>query len=400
MPNLQSIFSDKVLAIGVLAIAAFAGGKLAEKLKLPAVTGYLIMGLLLSSLGVVNAKQIENFKFLEVLGLSIIALIIGGGLDARKLKKVAGSILIITALEIVGTFFCVLLACMAIGIRIETAMLLGAIASATAPASSVMVAQELKAKGPMTETFLAVVGLDDAGCIILFGIVAAIANILINHSFTFLSVLHPVWEITGSIVLGVPLGLLINWMLKHCRDRHEMVTVTICTAFVMGELGQKMGLSALLLNMTAGMTIANSNSHRPNIFELLEDVELPIFMIFFALAGASLRLDVLIANWWVALLFVFSRGVGKISGSYLGAWLSKAAPAVRNYLGIAMFPEAGVAIALTINVQSRFPELASVVNAVILAAVCVNEIIGPLGAKLAIVKASENHYNIEQESKR
>ncbi len=389
MESILEVFNNDIVALGILLLGGFWGGKLVNRFKFPAVTGYLLAGILVGHFGLIHADHIEQYQFVEVLGLSIVALIIGGSINFRRLKQIARSVLVITIVQVVGAFSFVLVGTkIFLPVSFEICLLLGAVAAATAPASPVTVIRELRAKGPLTETLMAVVGLDDAACLILFGLTAAFVNIMAKGEFALLMVLLPVWELLGSVAIGIMVGFLIIKLLHFCPDRHETVIVLIGTAFLLGEVAEHAGLSALLVNMAAGIIIGNFYA-RTNVFHILEDVELPVFVVFFTLAGASLRLDILFANWNIAVVYIVTRAIGKVGGAFLGARVSGADEVVKKYLGFAMLSQAGVAIALVLNIQTRFPQYGSLINAIILAAVTFNELLGPVGTKYALTLAKE-----------
>ncbi len=384
-----SIFDNDVVALAVLLLGGFFGGKLVNRIKMPAVAGYLLAGILLGHFGLIHSDHLEQYRFIEVLGLSIVALIIGGGMQLDRLRAIGRSVVVITLVQVAGAFLAVLLTLRFIlSASWEISILLGAIASATAPASPVVVISELRAKGPLTETLLAVVGMDDAACLMIFGVASAIVNILIKGSNDLSLFLVPIWEILGSMLIGGLIGFVILRLIKHNRNRHEIVIILIGITFLTGELGEYIGLSALLLNMSSGIVIANFNP-RGSIFHVLEDIELPVFIIFFTLAGASLNLKLLLNYFGLTMAYILSRAVGKVGGAFLGAKVSTAEVVVKKYLGFAMLSQAGVAIALVLAVQSRFPQYGSLINAIILAAVTVNELIGPLGTKYALTSSGE-----------
>jgi Kef-type K+ transport system membrane component KefB len=159
-------------------------------------------------------------------------------------------------------------------------------------------------------------------------------------------------------------------------------------AVLAGALGEQVGFSALLLNMSTGMVLANFYPHG-DLFHILEDVELPIFVVFFTLAGSSLNLRLLLLNFSLAVVYIIARGTGKVGGAFLGANISDAPAVVKKYLGFAMLSQAGVAIALVLAVQSRFPQYGALMNAIVLAAVTFNELLGPIGTKYALTQAGE-----------
>lgn len=396
-------FQNEVVVLGLLLLGGYIGGEVANFLKFPAVTGYIVMGIFLgpSVLNFVPSHMIQEFNFIEVLGLSLVALIIGGDLHLDTLKRIGHTVVVITIVQAFSTFMLVSLSLKYIlKIPIQTTLFLGAIASATAPAATVAVIKQYKAKGPLTDSLLAIVAMDDAACIILFSLVAAVVGVLNGgkEKGLLIHIALPLWEIGGSIALGVIMGTILTLILrKKIRQKHEMMIILIGAAFLFGEIAEIMGLSALLFNMTAGLTLVNLDPN-PLFFKCLEDIELPVFIVFFSLAGATLNLKILLKNWAIGLLFVLSRAVGKIGGVYIGGKASGANKYIQKYLGFAMLPQAGVAIALALKIQTTYPDLAGLITSVVLASVAINELVGPLGTKFAITSAGEIHFKKEVRS--
>jgi Kef-type K+ transport system membrane component KefB len=384
---------DQTLGLAILLLFGYLGGRLVRLIKMPMVAGYVIAGLILgpSLLHIIPAQLNSEFNLVKVLGLGIIAMMIGGELEIRKIKHLGKAIIGITVVQILGAFLFVFVAMYFIlGLPLPISLLLGAMATATAPASPVAVIREYKAKGPFTTTLLGVVAMDDAVCIILFGIMAAIARMLLDGVFGFgLGMLTlPLQELLGSFGIGAVVGLMITFLLPFIQDRQHKIVIFIGFALLSSGISYSFHLSPLLTNMTAGFVFANL-SNKPQSISVLNDIDLPIFIVFFALAGASLHLDILVANWYVALVYILTRGVGKVGGAFLGARLSGATEAVQKYLGFAMFSKAGVTIGLILLVQGRFPEIAAIITAIELAAVTVCELIGPMGTRYALISSGE-----------
>lgn len=388
---------DLVTGLGILLLAGFIGGRISRKFKIPAVTGYIIVGILLgpSVTNIITTHLNESLEFVKVLGLGLIALVIGGELHFKGLRELGKSVLVITIVQVFGAFVVVFFVTRFIlGIPLPICLLLGAMASATAPASPVAVIREYKARGPLTNTLLAVVGLDDAACILLFSLVAVVVEGMLSGVEKLgpktlpEMLIAPFAEVGGSIFAGALLGLVLVGVFKFIMDRHQIVVVLIGMALLGSALSQRLELSALLVTMVMGLVVVNLHED-PHVFAVLEDIELPIFVIFFALAGASLHLDILVANWFVAVIYIVARGIGKVGGAFMGAHMSRAPEVVRKYLGFAMFSKAGVTIGLVLLVQSRFPEIAAPIIAVELAAVAVCELIGPMGTRFALVASGE-----------
>ncbi|UNC92687.1 cation:proton antiporter [Candidatus Contubernalis alkaliaceticus] len=388
--------TDQILGVGVLLILGYAGGQLAKKAKLPAVAGYCLTGILLSPsvFNIIPYDLNMELEALKVLGLSMIAMIIGGELNLRVLKKIGKSIVVITFAQIFTTLLIVFLGMfLLMGKDLSVALIMAAMATATAPAATLAVMKEYKSKGKFSTTLLGVIALDDALCIILVGFALAFAKGLMEMGATFeiADLAHPAWELAGSLGLGFFTGLILSFVLKYIQDKHETIVILLAFVLINSGISTYLDLSSLLVNMVSGAVVANLYLKNPVVINVLDDIDLPIFVIFFTLAGASLHLDLLLANWFPALIYIITRALGKISGCYYGALISGADAVVRKYMGFAMLPKAGVSIGLILFVQSRFPgtELAALVTAIELAAVTFYEIIGPLATRYALMGAGE-----------
>lgn len=400
--NSSDLFSNQIIVMGLLLLLGFAGGKIIQVLKLPAVTGYVLIGILLgvSALNIIQYHMLQNLKFIEVLGLSLVALIIGGDLRLKKIKNLGKTVVIITLVQVIGAFLAVsFFTGWLLNLPWSIAIILGAISSATAPAATVAVIHEYKAHGPLTDTLMAIVALDDAVCVILFSLVIAAAKLMRGSGN--LSAQHfflPVWHITGSLLFGTIIGIITINLMKWIKDRHDLVILVVGFAFLFGEIVEHFHMSALLMNMIFGFILVNF-SPNPRLFNYFSDIELPIFICFFTIAGASLNIKVLLKNWIPAIVFIIARGMGKVAGTYIGGILVDAPEVIKKYLGYGMLPQAGVAIALVLAVQAEFPDIAKLITALVLAAVAVNEIIGPLGTKFALIKAGETNISINANGK-
>ncbi len=381
------------LGIAIILLFGLLGGRLARRIKMPMVVGYVLMGLLLSPsvFNIIPDSLNQELEVIKIMGLGMIALMIGSELEIKKLKRIAKSVFWITVIQIVGAsviVFCVMY--YILNLPLTVSLLLGAMATATAPASPVAVIREYNAKGPFTSTLLGVVALDDALCIIFFGMVSAVVSILLEGSVFGINIaLEPLIEVSSSMLLGVLTGLLLLLILRYLNNRPQTVVVLVGIALLNSGIASALHLSPLLVNMVTGFVVTNLYPH--HIFQYFEDIELPIYVIFFTLAGASLHLDVLAANWVSAAVYIVARGFGKVGGSFLGARLANADIVVQKYIGFAMFSKAGVTIGLIMLVQGRFPELAVIITAIELAAVTVCEVFGPMGTRYALISSGETN---------
>jgi len=380
------------LGIAVILLLGLLGGRVARMLKMPMVVGYVLTGLLLSPsvLHVIPEALNEELEIIKILGLGMIALMIGGELQLNKLKRIAKDVVWITVVQIVGASLVVFMVMYyVLNLSLPISLLLGAMATATAPASPVAVIREYGAKGKFTSTLLGVVALDDALCITFFGIIAAIVSVLLQNSGVGIDIaLTPLIEISGSFLVGIITALISIPVFRKLDNRHQSLVVLVGLALLNSGIAYHFHLSPLLVNMVSGFVITNLLTET-YVFHYFEDVELPVYVIFFTLAGASLHLDVLFENWVPAAVYIVARGFGKVGGAFLGARLANADEVIQKYLGFAMFSKAGVTIGLLMIVQGRFPEIAAVITAIELAAVTVCEICGPMGTRFALISSGE-----------
>jgi len=396
-----TIYSQS-LGIAIILLLGYWGGRLAKKFKFPMVVGYVLAGLLLSPsiLHVIPETLNNQLEIIKVLGLGIIALLIGSELEIKKLKVLGRDIMWITLVQVVGSFSVVFAGMYFIlKLPLPTALMLGAMSTATAPASPLAVIREYRAKGPFTSTLLGVVAVDDAVCIVFFGVVSAIVAVMLKGGTIGInSLVAPAIELAGSIILGIITGIILHIFLNTVKDRHHKVLILVSMTLLNSGIASIFHLSPLLVNMVTGCVIANVY-HRPEEIGYLEDIEILVYVCFFVLAGASLHLDVLLANWTWAIVYIITRSIGKVGGAFLGARLSGAPEVVQKYLGFAMFSKAGVTIGLIMLVQGRFPEIAVVITAIELAAITVFELFGPLGTKYALISSGETFLNEDHRSK-
>ncbi len=383
--------------IGLSIICGFFIGKIMFKLKIPSVAGYIIAGLLLgqSFLGIFNLEFLDKVSGISDLALALIAFSIGGELLASDLKKIGIKVFAIAFFEAFLAFVLVTTAMILMKQPLESALLLGAVASATAPAATVMVINELKAKGPLASTLIAVVAIDDAICLMIYAVASSIARVLIAHSGTIQwshVIVGPIVEIGGSIVLGAIIGGLLVLCLSRVSYSREVLVVVVAAILLTLGVATKFGFSALLSNMTVGIMVVNFSSHRTKAFSVIESITSPIYTAFFVLAGARLQISLLAKVGLIGLVYTFARILGKVSGASLGATLSKAEPVIKKYIGFGLLSQIGVAVGLAIVISHEFAgtEIGSLIITVLLATTVITEIIGPLCTRFAVMKSGEN----------
>jgi Kef-type K+ transport system membrane component KefB len=397
--GIRDYFHQNVIfGAGILLVCGFFGGRLAQKLRLPAITGYIVTGLLLgpSVLSLVPDTVAVQLEPIPHIALGLIAISIGGRFSMRQIRTLGKDTVSITLFQLVITFGAVTLLLIAFGATLPVALLLGAIASATAPAATVAVISEYRARGQMTDTLLATVALDDAGCIVLFSMTAAVCAVLAggaSRAVVFSSVLKPLWELGGSILIGLVVGYVVHRLVVNRRDRNEMVVIVLGFVLFCSAVAMDLHLSPLMTNMVLGLTLVNLSSKNERIFRMLEPLEAPIYAAFFALAGTELQLNLLLHVGVLGCVYIGARMAGKYLGSLLGAIVAGSSPVIRRYLGLCLFPQAGVAIGLVMIAQQNTyiasSEHAVQMVTIVLTSVLVNELIGPPIARYAIFRSGE-----------
>jgi len=392
-----------VFAIAILLLIGYFGGRLARRIRLPEVTGYILMGILIgpSCLRLIPQPILEKELDPVVdVTLGIIAFSIGGSLSLTQIKRFGKGITWITFMQSLGAFLLVVFSMSLTAPSIfhfplstifPFALVLGAIASATAPAATVAVINELKAKGPLTTTLLAVVALDDALAIGLFGFSNSIASTLMGEVRVYKIILTSFVEIAGSLGLGICLGFILRFLSRYLRTDHGFLIVSLGMVCLTSGTAMIFKLSPLLANMALGGVIVNGRKKDQRFITVLEFISPPLYAIFFALAGTYLRIKTLLAVGFLGIVFIFTRMLGKIGGTWLGGYVSKVSPEIRKYLGVTLLPQAGVAVGLVLIAHENpaFKIYGDIMINIVLASVAINEIVGPPLASLAIRKAGE-----------
>ena len=416
--------------IALLLLAALFSTRLMRLIKLPNVTGYIItgiimgpfvFGLLFNNFTYEGIKEsiiysyIENIKWVSTIALGFIAFSIGTSFKITTLKSVGKRVLVITILEATLASIFVILALVAAHfirpdlVPWEMVLTLGAIASATAPAATLMVIKQYNAKGSMVNTLLPVVALDDAVALILFAILFQIANAIAGGNLSLYSMLlKPLIEIMLSVAVGLAIGFFISFMNRFFLSRNNRLIWTIFSVFAavgvyylfkQPQLGG-FELSSLLMCMVAGAVYINMSKDSNKTLDVFDRFTAPIYMMFFVISGASLDLTIFFNGSGlfvviIAVIYIVFRVIGKYLGAFTGASITHCEPKIKKYLGLTLVPQAGVAIGLAITANYLFSaneatkEIGGLIIAIILTTTLVYELIGPLISKFALSKAGE-----------
>ncbi len=401
-----------------LSVALFAGlmlSRLAKKVQLPAVTAYLVAGILvgpyclgalgLPGLGFNSMGDIKTYALLSDVALGFIAFSIGNEFRLSQLKQTGKQATVIGIIQAVVATLLVDAALIGFHflfpekLPLPSAIILGAVASATAPAATLMVVRQYKAKGPLTSILLPIVALDDAVGLILFAVSFGIAKGLLSGKVDLISILvEPLLEVVLSLALGALMGFLFSFFERFFHSRSKRLAMSVTFVFLTVALsmmkfnigGVHIAFSSLLVCMMLGTVFCNICDFSEELMDRIDRWTAPLFVLFFVISGAELELavfkDPLIVA--VGILYIIARSAGKYFGARGSAKLVKCDPNIVKYLGITLLPQAGVALGMAIKAEAIGPEGAIVAN-ITLFSVLIYELIGPYLTKISLMKAGE-----------
>lgn len=409
---------EKILfCLSLALIVGLMLSRVAKMIKLPAVTAYLVTGIIIGpwclglfgveGLGFTSKEEVESFEIISKVALGFIAFSIGNEFRLSQLKAIGKKATIIGIFQAFTATLVVDAALIALSFIIpdnkfplSAAIILGAIASATAPAATLMVVRQYKAKGPVTDTLLPVVAIDDAVGLVLFAVSFGVAKAIELGQISILSViLEPVIEVVLSLGLGAIMGFMITYFERFFHSRSKRLTVSVAFVFLtvaISLLEFKIGevhvaFSSLLTCMMLGTVFCNCCDFSEELMDRLDRWTAPLYLLFFVISGAELDLtlfgDALIVL--VGVIYIVFRCFGKYFGAYASAKFVGAEPNVVKYLGITLFPQAGVALGMANIAASKLGEIGAFVASITLFSVLIYEIVGPFLTKVSLMKSGE-----------
>ena len=406
-----------LLSIGIALAVGLIMSRLVKMLKLPAVTGYLVGGILIgpyclgklgiNGIGFINMEQVNNLKVLSEIALGFIAFSIGNEFRISQLRKTGKQALVIGIVQaLAATLFVdvgLYLLHLILGdkLPISAVITLGAIATATAPAATLMVVHQYKAKGKLTDILLPVVAIDDAVGLVIFAVSFGIAKVIASGSYNLAAILlEPIFEIIISIVIGALGGTLLTLAEKHFKSRSKRMSVVVTSVILSVAIsmmkfqigGLNVTISSLLLCMMLGTTFCNESEFdfSNNLMERTDRWATPLVILFFVISGAELELSVF-TNAIVVIMgivFILTRSLGKYFGAFFSAKATRCDKNVVKYLGITLLPQAGVALGMCIKAQ-ELGEVGNLIKNIVLFAVLIYELVGPYLTKQCLIKSGD-----------
>ena len=404
-----------LLSVSIAVLAGLLMTRAFKPLKLPSVTAYLIAGVLIGpyflgslnidGLGFVSEEAVAGLALVSEVSLAFIAFSIGSEFRLEELKKTGRQAFIIGIFQALAATLCVDLALLAVHfmmpdkLSVAQLLTLGAIATATAPAATLMVVRQYKANGPLTKLLLPIVALDDAVGLIIFAVCFGISKSLVSGSVDLISIIvNPLVEIVASLALGAVMGWVLTQLEKMFNSNTNRLNMTIAVVFLAASISMidfhvgpiHISFSSLLVCMMLGTIFCNICPLSEDIMERSDKWSSPLLALFFVISGAELQLSVFTdsAIVIIGIVYIIFRCLGKYFGSLFSAKATKCSPSICKYLGITLFPQAGVALGMC-STAMQLGEQGNLIRNITLFAVLVYELVGPLMTKNALMSAGE-----------
>ncbi|MFW5799961.1 MAG: cation:proton antiporter, partial [Spirochaetota bacterium] len=390
--------------VGLLLILGFFLAKLTEKINLPPIGGYILAGLLLgdSLLGLVHYEVVQSFKVVTELAVGILAITIGSEFSLIKLKREGIKIIIISIFMIIFTFAIMFSLLILFNMSIIFAMILSLIACTTAPAITLTVIKTLRVRGVFVDYVYGIVSISDSIMFLIYGIVIAVIGYITNLDIDVFSwfdhILMPFTYIIISALLGSLIGFILHIIIQNKKKQSEILIISLGTFLLSTAIAISLDLSFILVNMMFGITLINLSPKNERLFRVrvLYPLMPPIYSLFFAIAGISLDITILsdLRIVFIILLYIVIRFIGKYSGVFIGSQLVKADDNVKKYLGLCVLSQAGIAIAFTMILENtgiieNYPVIVNEIVNIILISVFLNQILGKLITRFAVIKAMD-----------
>lgn len=380
-----------LITLGGLFVIGLVVDEIGRRTRLPRVTLLILLGLLVGPVGFdVLPPQVGGwYEFLASVALTMVAFLLGGALSRSQLHRHGRQILIISVVVVTVTVVVVSGGLMALGVAPVLALLLSGIAVATAPAATLDVINQAGAKGEFAQTLRGIIAIDDAWGLIVFSLMLIGANMLVDEGI-LITLQQGLWEVVGAFAVGAAIGFPAAFLTGRLRPGEPMQTEALAVVFLCAGVALWLKVSFLLAGIVAGMIVVNFAKHHARAFHEIEHIEWPFMILFFFLAGASLQTH----RWWdfglIAVAFCILRTISRIVGGWMGGKLSAAPDTYNRWIGVALLPQAGVAIGMALVAGNRFPDLREVILTVTIGTTIVFEIFGPIATRVALDKTGES----------
>jgi Kef-type K+ transport system membrane component KefB len=387
---------NEILSVGLILMAALLSGHLAQLARVPEVTGYLLIGVLIgpSALDLISHDNITTLGFLSDVALGLILFNIGSIFEASNFRQVGSGVVRVTLWEATLAFALVCFVLVLSGMALPLALLLGVVAMETAPATTLMVLNEYDAEGPMTNRLLALVALNNMYVLVVFGVVTAGLTLFDATGQGWIAsgyrAVHGLlWTTIGSVALGALLGLMMDFWAMRAKESGEAMILSIGAVLIAVGASRWLGLSPLISTLALGATVANASPQGDRLLRALGRADPPLYAAFFVLAGAELVPSSVLGLGLIGLAYTVARAVGKVAGARIGLRGQDVPDVVRRQIGYCLISSSSLAVGLTIQIRTAFPAYAATITGIVLAAVVIFEVVGPLLTRRALFATGE-----------
>ena len=387
---------NTILCLGIVLVGALVAEKIISYLKIPAITSYILLGILLGpyALNVTGGGLIASSGLLSNIVLGFIAFHIGKNFSVEHFKRIGKAVLSVSISVTVTTLICVTVGIYYVAHQpFHIALLFGAISTATAPATTMMVIRQYKARGMFTDVLLGTVAIDDAWGIMIFSVSLAIAQVLQVGQFSewiiMAVTIKAAAKIFLSVILGSIMAIIASRISGYLKRREDVLTFILGAILINTGVALYFHMSPLLSNMFFGAMLVNIEKTSFKFFESVNSVDWPLYVMFYVLAGANLDIGLLGSLGLIGSVYIISRIIGRIGGAYAGAVIAGTEQSIRRYMGLALMAQAGVAIGLAMMAKASLPHTGGAILNTIIATTVVYEIFGPIAARYALLKAKD-----------
>jgi Kef-type K+ transport system membrane component KefB len=380
-----------LVLLGVLFVVGMLTDEIGRRTKLPRVTLLILLGVLAGPVGfdVMPEKAIDWYEPLATVALTMVAFLLGGSLSFEGLRRHGRQILSISILVVVTTVIVVASGLILFGVNPAIALLLAAIATATAPAATLDVIRQVGARGDFVDTLRGIVAVDDAWGLITFSFMLIFVDVLLGNEL-LVGMTHGLWDLGGSIAIGLIVGFPAAYLTGRLREGEPIQAEALAVVFLTAGLSVWLNVSFLLSGIVAGMIVVNFARHHTLAFHEIENVEWPFMILFFFLAGVSMQVGQWESFFTVIVVLLVLRVVSRLIGGWLGAVIGQAPQSHRRWFGIALLPQAGVAVGMALVASNKFPEFRDDILPITIGVTVVFEIFGPFATMLALRKVGES----------
>ena len=380
-----------LITLGVLFLLGFATDAIGRRTRLPRVTLLLIFGFAIgpAGLGFLCPNEEKWFSVVANMALIMIGFLLGEKFTLSSLREHGKLVLWLSVAEVVVTALVVLIGLLLIGVQMDIALLLAGISTATDPAATTDVVHETKADGLFTRTMLGIVAVDDAWGLIVFSLMLTAVQAFSGQGDSITPLLTGAWELGGALLVGIALGIPMAYLTGRIRPGEPTLVEALGVVFLCGGIAIWLEVSFLLASMVLGCVVANLARHHTRPFHAIEGIEWPFMILFFVLAGASLHTETLFQIGFVGSAYIILRIIGRLLGAWTGGAISHADPLMRRWMGMALIPQAGVALGMALVAMQRRPDLGEIILPIVIASTVLFELMGPVLTRGVLIHVGE-----------